>query len=233
MSCAGRCGTAGHDGGCSRRHRQVDNQAANEQAEQLRQEVARLQSRTRRPATGGGRDADDGLSAAAPVAQPNVAEPASGTAVTPPPSLAANPPLSVPPPVAVPERREAGAGGGGAGRNSEAGSGRDRLPPRWWCRRRCRRRRPCPQPGTAPTGRGRHAVGSRPVASVGGRGLRRRSRKRPRRPPEPRPRAAPSPLLPRLGAAQQALANGQIEDARRLLQQAQLQLVFGPGRGTW
>jgi hypothetical protein len=35
-------------------------------------------------------------------------------------------------------------------------------------------------------------------------------------------------LLHRLGAARTALANGQIEDARRLLQQIQLQLVFGP-----
>jgi hypothetical protein len=35
-------------------------------------------------------------------------------------------------------------------------------------------------------------------------------------------------LLPRLSAARAALANGQIEDARRLLQQTQLQLVFGP-----
>jgi hypothetical protein len=43
-----------------------------------------------------------------------------------------------------------------------------------------------------------------------------------------RPRPAPSPSLPRLSAARNALANGQIEDARRLLQQAQLQLVFGP-----
>ena len=41
-------------------------------------------------------------------------------------------------------------------------------------------------------------------------------------------RAVASPLLPRLGAARAALANGQIEDARRLLQQTQLQLVFGP-----
>jgi hypothetical protein len=47
-------------------------------------------------------------------------------------------------------------------------------------------------------------------------------------PAEVRPRKAASPLLPRLSAARAALANGQIEDARRLLQQAQLQLVFGP-----
>jgi hypothetical protein len=45
---------------------------------------------------------------------------------------------------------------------------------------------------------------------------------------EPRPRPAPSSVLPRLNAARVALSNGQIEDARRLLQQVQLQLVFGP-----
>jgi hypothetical protein len=50
--------------------------------------------------------------------------------------------------------------------------------------------------------------------------------------PEARPRVKSSPLLPRLGAARAALANGQIEEARRLLQQAQLQLVFGPVDGT-
>jgi hypothetical protein len=43
-----------------------------------------------------------------------------------------------------------------------------------------------------------------------------------------RPRPAPSPSLPRLSAARNALASGQIDEARRLLQQAQLQLVFGP-----
>lgn len=42
-----------------------------------------------------------------------------------------------------------------------------------------------------------------------------------------RPRRATAPSLPRLNAARSALANGQIEEARRLLQQAQLQLVFG------
>ncbi|HEY4042232.1 MAG TPA: hypothetical protein VGM32_10390 [Rhodopila sp.] len=47
-------------------------------------------------------------------------------------------------------------------------------------------------------------------------------------PPEAKPRQASLPLVPRLNAARAALANGQIEDARRLLQQAQLQLVFGP-----
>jgi hypothetical protein len=45
--------------------------------------------------------------------------------------------------------------------------------------------------------------------------------------PDPRPRLTLSPSLSRLSAARGALANGQIEDARRLLQQAQLQLVFG------
>jgi hypothetical protein len=50
--------------------------------------------------------------------------------------------------------------------------------------------------------------------------------------PQARPRAGVSSLLPRLGAARTALANGQVEDARRLLQQAQLQLVFGPVDGT-
>jgi hypothetical protein len=34
--------------------------------------------------------------------------------------------------------------------------------------------------------------------------------------------------LPRLVAARSALASGQVEDARRLMQQAQLQLVFRP-----
>jgi hypothetical protein len=47
-------------------------------------------------------------------------------------------------------------------------------------------------------------------------------------PADVRPRPAVSPLLSRLSAARAALANGQIEDARRLLQQVQLQLVFGP-----
>jgi hypothetical protein len=43
-----------------------------------------------------------------------------------------------------------------------------------------------------------------------------------------RPRRGPSPSLRRLIEARAALAGGQIEDARRLLQQAQLQLVFRP-----
>ena len=47
-------------------------------------------------------------------------------------------------------------------------------------------------------------------------------------PVEPRPRPAPSPTVPGLNAARAALASGRIEDARRLLQQAQLQLVFRP-----
>jgi hypothetical protein len=38
----------------------------------------------------------------------------------------------------------------------------------------------------------------------------------------------PSPALRRLIAARSALANGQIEETRRLLQEAQLQLVFRP-----
>jgi hypothetical protein len=46
--------------------------------------------------------------------------------------------------------------------------------------------------------------------------------------PEPRFRPQPSPALPKLGAARAALASGRIEDARRLLQEAQLQLVFRP-----
>jgi hypothetical protein len=46
--------------------------------------------------------------------------------------------------------------------------------------------------------------------------------------PEARPRPTSSSSLPRLNAARAALAGGQIEDARRLLQQVQLQLVFGP-----
>jgi hypothetical protein len=44
---------------------------------------------------------------------------------------------------------------------------------------------------------------------------------------EPTPRPTPSPTLPGLNAARAALANGRIDDARRLLQEAQLQLVFG------
>jgi hypothetical protein len=47
-------------------------------------------------------------------------------------------------------------------------------------------------------------------------------------PAEPKSKPVPSPSLPGLTAARAALANGRIEDARRLLQQAQLQLVFRP-----
>jgi hypothetical protein len=47
-------------------------------------------------------------------------------------------------------------------------------------------------------------------------------------PVEPRSRPVQSPSLPGLSSARVALANGQIEEARRLLQQAQLQLVFRP-----
>jgi hypothetical protein len=47
-------------------------------------------------------------------------------------------------------------------------------------------------------------------------------------PMEPKPRPAPSPSLSRLTAARAALASGRVEDARRLLQEAQLQLVFRP-----
>jgi hypothetical protein len=49
--------------------------------------------------------------------------------------------------------------------------------------------------------------------------------------PDARPRQTSSSPLPRLNSARVALANGQIEDARRLLQQVQLQLVFGPVDG--
>ena len=38
----------------------------------------------------------------------------------------------------------------------------------------------------------------------------------------------PAPTVPELNAARAALASGRIDDARRLLQQAQLQLVFRP-----
>jgi hypothetical protein len=38
--------------------------------------------------------------------------------------------------------------------------------------------------------------------------------------------------LPKLNAARAALASGRIEDARRLLQEAQLQLVFRPVNGA-
>ncbi|WP_428533945.1 hypothetical protein [Rhodopila sp.] len=51
-------------------------------------------------------------------------------------------------------------------------------------------------------------------------------------PVEPRPRVASSPTLPKLNAARAALAAGRIEDARRLLQEAQLQLVFRPVNGA-
>jgi hypothetical protein len=47
-------------------------------------------------------------------------------------------------------------------------------------------------------------------------------------PPAERPVRGPSPWLRRLFAARSALAAGQIEDARRLLQEVQLQLVFRP-----
>jgi hypothetical protein len=51
-------------------------------------------------------------------------------------------------------------------------------------------------------------------------------------PADPRPRLAPSPSLPRLTAARAALASGRVEDARRLLQEVQLQLVFRPVNGA-
>jgi hypothetical protein len=38
--------------------------------------------------------------------------------------------------------------------------------------------------------------------------------------------------LPKLNAARAALASGRVEDARRLLQEAQLQLVFRPVNGA-
>jgi uncharacterized protein YdcH (DUF465 family) len=47
-------------------------------------------------------------------------------------------------------------------------------------------------------------------------------------PPPERINHGPSPSLRRLIAARAALASGQIEDTRRLLQEAQLQLVFRP-----
>jgi hypothetical protein len=55
--------------------------------------------------------------------------------------------------------------------------------------------------------------------------------------PEPpqqpeRTNRGPSPSLRRLIAARAALASGQIEDARRMLQEAQLQLVFRPVGST-
>ena len=51
-------------------------------------------------------------------------------------------------------------------------------------------------------------------------------------PADPRPRLAPSPSLPKLTAARAALASGRVEDARRLLQEVQLQLVFRPVNGA-
>ena len=51
-------------------------------------------------------------------------------------------------------------------------------------------------------------------------------------PVESRPRLASSPTMPKLSAARAALAAGRIEDARRLLQEAQLQLVFRPVNGA-
>ncbi len=47
-------------------------------------------------------------------------------------------------------------------------------------------------------------------------------------PPPERVNRGPSPALRRLVAARSALANGQIEETRRLLQEAQLELVFRP-----
>ena len=47
-------------------------------------------------------------------------------------------------------------------------------------------------------------------------------------PSEPRPQSAASATLSRLNAAQAALGGGRVEEARRLLQEAQLQLVFRP-----
>jgi hypothetical protein len=47
-------------------------------------------------------------------------------------------------------------------------------------------------------------------------------------PPDPRPALIASPMLPRLAAARNALADGRVEDARRMLQETQLQLVFRP-----
>ena len=46
--------------------------------------------------------------------------------------------------------------------------------------------------------------------------------------PEPPPRPNPSPFVPRLTAARAALTSGRVEEARRLLQEAQLQRVFRP-----
>lgn len=48
------------------------------------------------------------------------------------------------------------------------------------------------------------------------------------RQPEPRFSQGSSPSLPKLNAARVALASGRIDEARRLLQEAQLQLVFRP-----
>jgi hypothetical protein len=48
-------------------------------------------------------------------------------------------------------------------------------------------------------------------------------------PPPERVNHGPSPALRRLFAARSALANSQIEETRRLLQEAQLELVFRPG----
>jgi hypothetical protein len=45
---------------------------------------------------------------------------------------------------------------------------------------------------------------------------------------DPKTRLSSAPTLPELNAARAALAGGRIGDARRLLQQAQLQLVFRP-----
>ena len=51
-------------------------------------------------------------------------------------------------------------------------------------------------------------------------------------PPAERPVRPPSPWLRRLIAARSALAAGEIEDTRRLLQEVQLQLVFRPVGST-
>ena len=101
-------------------------------------------------------------------------------------------------------------------------------------RRRCglRRRRLVPAPPPLllqpRQGQRRRAISPRQVTAIGTREPHQSSRSiRPRR-PNPGHGLWPSPSIPRLAAARAALANGRIDDARRLLQEAQLQLVFRP-----
>jgi hypothetical protein len=119
--------------------------------------------------------------------------------VVPPPAPADVPPV----PVAVPERHEAASAAAPEHREAR----RTAVPPR-----------PArPAPGDdhlrSVLARLRQSAGPPPV------GLGE---------PEPAADAPPPPALGRLAAARAALAGGRTEDARRLLQDAQVMLVFRP-----